>query len=122
MVGYTTFGTNDLPRALTFFDALLGEFGAKQMMNNGRIVIYGKEFGNGMFAICTPFNKEKATPGNGVMVALNMGTTEAVDKLHAKALALGAQDEGAPGQRGPGFYGAYFRDFDGNKFCGFKMG
>ena len=122
MVGYTTFGTNDLPRALTFFDALLGEFGAKQMMNNGRIVIYGKEFGNGMFAICTPFNKEKATPGNGVMIALNMETTEAVDKLHAKALALGAQDEGAPGQRGPGFYGAYFRDFDGNKFCGFKMG
>ena len=122
MVGYTTFGTNDLPRALTFFDALLGEFGAKQMMNNGRVVIYGKEFGNGMFAICTPFNKEKATPGNGVMIALNMETTEAVDKLHAKALALGAQDEGAPGQRGPGFYGAYFRDFDGNKFCGFKMG
>ena len=122
MVGYTTLGTNDLPRALTFFDALLGEFGAKQMMNNGRIVIYGKEFGNGMFAICTPFNKEKATPGNGVMIALNMETTEAVDKLHAKALALGAQDEGAPGQRGPGFYGAYFRDFDGNKFCGFKMG
>jgi predicted lactoylglutathione lyase len=56
------------------------------------------------------------------MVALNMETEEAVNKLHAKALALGAKDEGAPGQRGPGFYGAYFRDLDGNKICGFKMG
>ena len=29
---------------------------------------------------------------------------------------------GAPGDRGNGFYGAYFRDPDGNKFCVFKMG
>jgi catechol 2,3-dioxygenase-like lactoylglutathione lyase family enzyme len=36
---------------------------------------------------------------------------------------LGAKDEGAPGARGDGgFYGAYFRDPDGNKICVFKMG
>lgn len=122
MVGYTTLGSNDLPRATAFFDALLGEFGAKQLMNNGRMVMYGKSFGNGILAVCTPFDKQKATPGNGVMVALNMETEEAVNKLHAKALALGAKDEGAPGQRGPGFFGGYFRDLDGNKICGFKMG
>ena len=77
---------------------------------------------NGMFAICTPYDKEKATPGNGAMVAFNMESRANVDKLHAKALSLGASDEGAPGERGPGFYGAYFRDADGNKFCGFCMG
>jgi predicted lactoylglutathione lyase len=45
-----------------------------------------------------------------------------VDKVHAKAMALGSKDEGAPGDRGNGFYGAYFRDPDGNKLCIFKMG
>lgn len=122
MVGYTTLGTNDLPRATAFFDALLGEFGAKPLMKNERMVMYGKSFGNGILAICKPFDKQKASTGNGVMVALNMESEENVQKLHAKALALGATDEGAPGPRGPGFYGAYFRDLDGNKFCGFKMG
>ena len=45
---------------------------------------------------------------------------------HAKALELGGTDEGAPGVRGPegdqAFYGAYFRDLDGNKFCAFRIG
>ncbi len=122
MVGYTTLGSNDLTRATAFFDALLGEFGIKQLMKNDRMVMYGNSFGNGILALCTPFDKQKAMPGNGVMVALNMESEENVQKLHAKALALGATDEGAPGARGPGFYGGYFRDLDGNKFCGFKMG
>lgn len=122
MIGYTTFGTDDLPRAIGFFDALLGEFGAKQIMNTGRLVLWGKDMGNGMFAICEPFNKEATAPGNGAMVAFNMETAENVQKLYAKAIELGATDEGPPGERGPGFYGAYFRDLDGNKFCGFSMG
>ena len=122
MVGYTTFGSNDLPKAIEFYDALLGEFGAKQIMNLGRMVLYGKDAGNGMFAICEPFDKQAATVGNGSMVAFNMESQENVKKLHAKALELGATDEGAPGERMPGFYGAYFRDADGNKFCGFCMG
>jgi predicted lactoylglutathione lyase len=32
-----------------------------------------------------------------------------------RALALGATDEGPPGDRGDNYYGAYFRDLDGNK-------
>jgi predicted lactoylglutathione lyase len=122
MVGYTTFGSNDLQKAIAFFDELLGEFGAKQVMNLERLVIYGKELGNGMFAICEPFDKQAATVGNGSMVAFNMESRENVQKMHAKALSLGGTDEGQPGERGPGFYGAYFRDLDGNKFCAFCMG
>ena len=38
------------------------------------------------------------------------------------ALKLGGSDEGPPGPRGGGFYGAYFRDLDGNKICAFVMG
>ena len=45
-----------------------------------------------------------------------------MDRIYKVALSLGAKDEGAPGDRGGGFYGAYFRDLDGNKVCVFKMG
>ena len=48
MVGYTTFGTNDLERAIAFYDELLGEFGAKQIMNTGRLILYGREMGAGI--------------------------------------------------------------------------
>lgn len=122
MVGYVTMGTSDLDRSIRFFDELFAEFGGKQLMNTGRLVMYGKEMGNGMFAICTPFDEQPANSGNGPMVALNMESPEQVAKLHAKALELGATSDGEPGERMKGFYGAYFRDFNGNKFCGFCLG
>ena len=56
------------------------------------------------------------------MVALAADSPEQVDRLHAKALELGATDEGAPGPRGDGgFYAGYFRDPDGNKLNAFCM-
>jgi predicted lactoylglutathione lyase len=55
------------------------------------------------------------------MVAIAATDPDQVKSLHAKALALGAQDEGAPGARGGKFYGAYFRDLDGNKLAVFCM-
>lgn len=56
------------------------------------------------------------------MVALAVDSAELVNKLHAKALELGAIDEGAPGPRGEdGFYAGYFRDLDGNKLNAFCM-
>ena len=121
MVGYVTMGTSDLDRAVSYFDDLLGTIGGKQVMNDGRIVGWGGE-GGAMFAICKPYDEKPHAPGNGQMVALTMGSREAVDAFHAKALSLGGTDEGAPGERSPGMYFAYFRDLDGNKFCAFHIG
>ena len=70
-----------------------------------------------MFSVMKPFDGQAASVGNGTMVALAAKDPEQVQALHAKALALGGQDEGAPGPRGTGFYGAYFRDLDGNKLA-----
>ena len=56
------------------------------------------------------------------MVALAGGSQDGVDKLHARAIELGASDEGAPGPRSDAFYGGYFRDLDGNKLCVFHIG
>lgn len=120
MIGYVTLGTNDLPRAIAFYDALLEELGARQLMNDGRMVVWGREGGTSMLAVCTPYDQKPATIGNGGMAALRAGTPERVDRLHARALELGGSDEGAPGPRGEGgFYGGYFRDLDGNKLAAF---
>ena len=67
-------------------------------------------------------NPTSANVGNGTMVALAVGSRENVDKIHAKAIALGGKDEGAPGERSSAFYGGYFRDLDGNKLVAFHMG
>ena len=115
MIAYTTIGTNDIQRSGAFYDALLGGLGAKRAMEFERMVIWGSSPTAPMFGVCTPFDGQKATVGNGVMISLGCSTKEQVDQLHRKALELGAKDEGAPGSRGPGFYIGYFRDLDGNK-------
>jgi len=121
MIGYTTLGTNDLERAGKFYDELLADLGAKRAMQMDRFIGWSTGAGSPMFAVIKPFNGEPATAGNGTMIALYVGDTALIDKLHAKALALGGTDEGAPGPRGDAFYGGYFRDLDGNKLVFFKM-
>jgi hypothetical protein len=76
--------------------------------------------------VTKPYDGERATPGNGTMTALLASAPDLVGNVHAKAIALGAKDEGAPGYRGgvaddPRFCGAYFRDLDGNKIAVFCM-
>jgi predicted lactoylglutathione lyase len=122
MIGYTTVGTNDLKRAAAFYDALLAEFGAKRAMEMDTFIAWATAPNTPMVAIIKPYDKQPATVGNGVMIALLASSKEQVDKVHAKALALGGKDEGAPGPRGPGFYAGYFRDLDGHKMNAFFLG
>ena len=123
MIGYVTLGTNDLARAGQFYDDLLAELGAKRFSTNERMIIWGTKPSEPMLALCTPFDEQQPSVGNGTMVALNAGSRDNVLKLHEKALELGGRDEGAPGPRGDGpFYGGYFRDLDGNKLVAFVMG
>ena len=123
MVGYVTVGTYDLERATAFYEALLSELGAKQLMQSERLVMWGQEGGAGMLAVCIPWDGTAATSGNGTMVALSLPSRETVDALHARALELGGRDEGEPGPRGDtGMYAGYFRDLDGNKLVGFCIG
>jgi catechol 2,3-dioxygenase-like lactoylglutathione lyase family enzyme len=120
MLGYTTIGVSDMASAEEFYGALLGEIGASQLFGQDRIKFYGNGQG-AMLAICIPYNEETPAPGNGTMVAIDGGDRATVDKLYAKAIELGASDEGEPGERLPVFYGAYVRDPDGNKICFFEM-
>lgn len=122
MIGYITLGTNNLEKAAAFYDALLGELSAKRVWQTDRLMTWGFGKDKPMLGIIKPYDGQSASPGNGTMVALAVGSQENVAKLHAKALALGGKDEGAPGPRTKAFFGAYARDLDGNKLCFFHMG
>ena len=129
MIGYVTLGSNDIPRTGAFYDAVLGEIGAKRQMDSKSFIAWSITPGTPMLGVIKPRDGESATAGNGVTVAIAVETRDDVDAVHRKAMELGAVDEGAPGLRGgtwvnradatpasiPEFYGAYFRDPDGNK-------
>jgi catechol 2,3-dioxygenase-like lactoylglutathione lyase family enzyme len=130
MIGYIVLGTNDLDRALGFYDTLLAQIGGKRLMTmpDGRgFTLYGAGRDKPMLAVTRPYDGAAASAGNGTMVALAAADRAQVDALYATAIGAGAADEGAPGERGVdpagrAFYGAYFRDPDGNKVCAYKVG
>jgi len=114
MIAYVTVGTNDLPKAIAFYEKLFGSLGAKHVWESEQGIGWGTENSPG-FGVLKPFDGKPATRGNGAMVALAVDSKEKVDALYKLALSLGATDDGPPGQRWEGFYAAYFRDLDGNK-------
>jgi predicted lactoylglutathione lyase len=122
MIGYVTLGTNNFDKAAAFYDALLAELGGKRMMEDDNFIAWAADGGGSAVSIIKPFDGEKASTGNGVMVALVANSTDLVDKVYAKAIELGSTCEGEPGPRGEsGFYAGYFRDLDGNKLNIFTM-
>jgi catechol 2,3-dioxygenase-like lactoylglutathione lyase family enzyme len=121
-VSYMTVGSNKLEAAKAFYDALLGTIGMKGVYEHpsGGRLYRGK--GTGLFGVLGPYDGEPACVGNGMMGGFDFESREAVDAFHAKAIELGGRCEGAPGERMPGAYFAYFRDLDGNKLCGYRFG
>jgi uncharacterized glyoxalase superfamily protein PhnB len=119
MLGYVTLGTNKHAEACAYYDALMGSIGHGRLFDEDGFIAWGESMDKACVAITPPFDGKPATVGNGVMVAMQMQSKEAVEAFYQKAMELGASDEGAPGQRGEGFYAGYFRDLDGNKMAAF---
>ena len=120
MIGYVTIGAADVEAALPFFDAVFGAMGGERKSFEGGWALYGDKGGEGDVGILKPQDGQAARAGNGIMIAFKAASHDAVRATHAAALASGGSDEGAPGFRPPdgtNFYGAYFRDLVGNKFC-----
>lgn len=126
MLGYVVLGTNDLARAVAFYDELLAEIGVSRIMQFGdRGYGWAAAMDKPMLCIMKPFDGQPATVGNGVMAGIAAESRAQVDRVYEKAIELGGADEGAPGLRsegGDGFYAAYFRDLDGNKLDVFSYG
>jgi catechol 2,3-dioxygenase-like lactoylglutathione lyase family enzyme len=119
MLNHVTIGVTDLDRATQFYDELLDIIGARELWSTPDMRMYGAGSDVPKVAVCTPFNGQPQNPGNGNMIAFKGGSKEGVDQLYAKAIKLGATDEGKPGERQhhSRYYAAYIRDLDGNKLC-----
>jgi predicted lactoylglutathione lyase len=121
MIGYVTLGTNDLPRAAKFYDAIAAELETPRMMEFDTFIAWGKPDGGAGIGLTKPYDGNTATVGNGVMAAFEAKDEAQVQRLYDIALANGGTCEGPPGPRGEGFYAGYFRDPDGNKLNAFVM-
>ena len=122
MLGYVTLGANNFEASAEFYDQLFAVCGAKRLMEIDGFILWGTSMDAASVAIAKPFNGEPATVGNGGMAAIQVDSQEAVAEMYNKAIELGGQDEGVPGQRGEGFYAGYFRDLEGNKLNAFFAG
>lgn len=118
MISYTMVGTRDIKKAGTFFDKVLGLLGAGRAMEFDSSIVWATAPDKPMFAVCLPHNGKEATVGNGTMISFSANSQDQVKDVYAAALANGGTSEGEPGPRGEGgYYMAYFRDPDGNKFA-----
>jgi catechol 2,3-dioxygenase-like lactoylglutathione lyase family enzyme len=118
MLLYVTVGTNNLARAIEFYDPVMACLGLSRRVTKDDEAGYGYQGDDRCrFWVLYPYDKQEATVGNGSMIAFEADTRSAVDAFHAAALLSGGVDEGRPGLRPfhPHFYAAYVRDLDGNK-------
>src|SRR5579862_6442605 len=94
-------GSSNIKRSAKFYDAALAPLGLVQTGGNKNYIGYGPKNApqKAQFYVTKPFNKKKATFGNGTMIALAAKTRKAVDGFHAAALASGGKDDGKPGPR-----------------------
>ncbi len=123
MFSHIFIGASNFDRAFAFYTALADVLGIQPRFLERERPWAGWQSVPGprpLLLIGTPYNGEPHVPGNGQMVAFLAESRERVDKVYRLALASGGTSEGAPGLRPEyheNYYGAYFRDTEGNKLC-----
>jgi catechol 2,3-dioxygenase-like lactoylglutathione lyase family enzyme len=123
MYSHTTLGTNDIARAVAFYDRILAPLGLKRQesdLEKGYAGYAAAPETTPQFWILRPIDGKDANVGNGTTIAFEAKDRATVDAVHAAILATGGRDEGAPGLRPhyhADYYGAYARDLDGHKLC-----
>ena len=123
MLSHVSIGIQDFERAFGFYQALMAELGTRLRFSDADKAWAGwmpAEAPRPLFLITRPYNGQPAACGNGQMTAFDAPSRAAVDRAYATALAHGGMCEGPPGLRPQyhaNYYGAYFRDPDGNKLC-----
>jgi len=119
MFSHITLGTQDIERAIAFYDPVLKTICIERAYKDDSTAGYRAEGAKDAYLwLLPPFDGEIATIGNGSHIAFKAESRQAVREFHAAALAAGGEDEGPPGARPhyhKNYYGAYVRDPDGNK-------
>jgi lactoylglutathione lyase len=123
MFSHIFVGISDFERALAFYNPVMEALGVKQRFCDAQRPWAGWQSApdpRPLFLIGKPYDAQAPAPGNGQMVAFLAESRDVVDLAYAIALAHGGSPEGLPGLRPEyhaHYYGAYFRDPDGNKLC-----
>ena len=123
MISHVFIGVSEFDRGFKFYSAITNALGLRLKFCEADKQWAGwhaVDAPRPLLLIGKPFNGEIAQPGNGQMIALLARNRAAVDHAHATALANGGNCDGPPGLRPQyhaNYYGAYFRDPDGNKIC-----
>lgn len=123
MFSHIFVGITDFERAIGFYNPLMAALGIEPRFCDRSRPWAGWQSHPGprpLFLIGRPYDQHQHEPGNGQMVAFLAESRSIVDQAFAVALANGAKSQGAPGLRPEyheHYYGAYFRDPDGNKLC-----
>lgn len=123
MFSHIYIGVNDFERALAFYQPLMTALGIEARFCEASYPWAGWQSQpdpRPLFLIGKPFNGEAHHAGNGQMTAFLANSRADVRRAYAIALAHGGTCEGAPALRPhyhAHYYGAYFRDPDGNKLC-----
>ncbi|WP_456255094.1 VOC family protein [Pseudomonas iridis] len=123
MISHVFIGVNDFNRALVFYQGVMEILGLDLKFTDFERPWAGWKHphtARPLFVVGKPFDSQSATLGNGQMIALLAPNRQIVRNAHALALVLDGTCEGTPGLRPeyhPDFYGAYFRDPEGNKLC-----
>ncbi len=119
MFSFITIGTNNLKKTGRFYSKVLKPLKIKKVLIHDRYYGFSKIKSPKKIELylIKPYNKKRATIGNGMMITFNANSKKEVEDFYKIGINLGAKDEGAPGPRHGQDYYAYIRDPDGNKIC-----
>jgi catechol 2,3-dioxygenase-like lactoylglutathione lyase family enzyme len=119
MFSHIMVGTNDLDKAKSFYDAVMGALGVGPGMVDRHRAFWRTP--TGVFSASLPIDGQPATAANGATIGFACSSPDQADAWHAAGLANGGVSiEEPPGVREGGMgkmYLAYLRDPDGNKLC-----
>ena len=120
MIGFVMVGTNNLDKAIKFYDTLLKTIELQRVVTNTKYAGFASKEkpAEVEFYVTNPVNNKKANFGNGTQISFLVHSKDLVNNFYNTGIKLGGKDEGAPGIRSGDYY-CYLRDLDGNKICAF---
>jgi catechol 2,3-dioxygenase-like lactoylglutathione lyase family enzyme len=121
MIGFVMVGTNNLDKAIKFYDTLLKTIELQRVVTNKKYAGFASKEkpAEVEFYVTNPVNNEKANFGNGTQISFLVHSKDLVNNFYNTGIKLGGKDEGAPRIRSGDYY-CYLRDLDGNKICAFS--
>jgi catechol 2,3-dioxygenase-like lactoylglutathione lyase family enzyme len=116
MIDHVSVAVADLKKSAAFYDAVLAPLGYRKIADRPAAIGFGKKYPE--FWLNARPAGAQAPNNTGAHICLRAKSIEAVREFHARALASGGRDDGAPGPRKgemTDYFGAFIRDLDGNK-------